>query len=263
MAGTRFGIGFNHQGFFTTFPTVFTDINADDLDLRNQGPTGIMAILAEGAGFFPPKVATSLPLDVGAPQRFISPSDLLTAAALAARPFPELDRQAGQIFVVPVTPATRATFTLVSSTPTDLATLTVKVWGLKGNVATVKSETGKLTLALPLDVGTVQEVYVYSTVAELVVAINGRSAIATAAFLTAGAPTTFTATAFTGGTEPAATAADYADAFLALNGFRVNVIHAASFDPTIWAMLSDYAIQHRLRGIIGSKQQDWNGISAR
>lgn len=260
----RYGIGFNDRGRFTTFPGVFPQIVADQLDLRGEGPTGVMAILGPGAGLFPPKVATSLPVSVNAPSAYLTPSDLLTAATFAHRPFPQLDRAVGQLFLVPVTPATKATMTLRSSTPTDLATLSSKGWGTKFNAITVKHEAGPLlTITLPTDTSSIVEKYTYTTIQDLVDQLNGRSAIVSAAFIVEGAIANFTSTAMTGGTEPAATNQDWADALTALNGFRVNVIHVASSSSAIWAMLSDYCIARRCRGFIGGALQNWNGISAR
>jgi len=168
------------------------------------------------------------------------------------------------VFVVPVTPATPATFDLLdSSGPTLLATLTSKGWGTAFNAITVKSEAGKLTVALPGTSETITEIFTYTTVADLVTAINGRSAILAATFVAESTPDTFAATAMAGGTEPAAVAQDWADAFVALNGFRVNAIHVATSDAAIWAMLADYAILHRLRGFVGSDLHNWNGVANR
>jgi hypothetical protein len=110
----RFGIGFNNQGFFTTYPAVFSNVYAEDLDLLNQGPTGVLAILGEGYGMIPPKVATALPS--GAPSRWLASSDLLVATSFAVRPFTQFQGAVPQqVYVVPVTPATPAALTLQGS----------------------------------------------------------------------------------------------------------------------------------------------------
>lgn len=259
----KYGIGFNYRGGFTTFPGVFTSIDTSALDARPVSPLGVVAVLAEGAGFYEPAKAQSLPLGLGSPELFISPSSLLTCAMLAAKPFSQLDRGVGQVIVVPVNASTPSTKTLSSSTPTLLATLTSKGWGLRMNDILVKSETGKVTIKLPSSRGAILETYTYSTVAGLVAEINGRSAIVQATFTVEGTPANFAETAMTGGTEPAAITADWAAALRALDGIRVNAVHVASSSSTVWAMLADYAIQKRLRGFIGSDLKNWNGTSNR
>jgi hypothetical protein len=259
----RLGIGFNHRGRFTAFPEVLCNVNADDLTLRPQGITGAVAILGEGAGFFEPQKASILPLDVGSPQRFIATSDLLTSANFGSRPFPELDRSPGIVYVVPVTAATKATLTIEASGAVALGTLSSKGWGIRFNAILGKSETGKYTITLPSDRGNIVEVYNYSTVQGLVDEINARSGIVEATFTAEGTPVTHANLNFTGGTEPAATNADWAEALNALNPVRVNTIHVASSDSAIWTMLSDYAIQRRARGFVGRGLQNWNGLSNR
>lgn len=257
-----YGVGFNHLGQFTTYPQVFSRVNADDLDMRNQGPTGVLALLATGAGFFEPKKATALPLATP-PNRFLSAGDLLVTAEYGVRRFPELDRGPATIYVVPVNPSTKSTKTESSSTPTALFTVTSRGWGLKFNEITTKMETGKFTVALPTVSGTITEVYPFSTVAALVADINARSGLVTATFTAEGTPANHAAAAMTGATEPAAVTQDWTDALQALNGIRVNVVHVASSSSTVWALLSDYVIQRRARGIIGSAVKDWNGTVAR
>ena len=260
----KYGIGFNYKGGFTTFPGVFTSIDASLLDARAVSPLGVVAILAEGGGFFEPKKAHALPLSLGSPELFIAPSNLLTCANLAAKPFAQLDRGVGQVFVVPVNPATQASRTLASSTPTTLATIKTKIWGLRANDVLVKHETGKLTVKLPSNRGNIIETFTYSTVAGLVADINERSAVLEATFAAEGTVVNFSEAALTtAATEPAAQAADWADALRALDGIRVNAIHVASPSSTVWATLSDYAIQKRLRGFVGSDLKSWNGVSNR
>lgn len=259
----KYGIGFNYRGGFTTFPGVFTSIDASALDARPVSPLGVVAILAEGAGFYEPGKAQSLPLGLGSPELFISPSPLLTCALLAAKPFSQLDRGAGQVIVVPVNASTPATKVLTSSAPANLATVTTKGWGLRFNAVLLKHETGKLTIKLPSSRGDIIEVFAYSTVAQLVADLNERSAILKATFTAEGTVANFAETAMTGGTEPAAITADWAAALRALDGIRVNTVHVASSSSTVWAMLADYAIQKRLRGFVGSELKNWNGVSNR
>ncbi len=258
----NFGIGFNSRGQFTTFPTIFSNINIDDLDMRNQGPTGVVAIVGPGAGFFPPKKPSALPLATP-PNRFLAPSDLLTAAQYAVRPFPELDRGLNQVFVVPVTAATQASGTEASVTPTNLFTVTAKVWGLKGNEITRKMETNKFTIALVTASGTVTEVFPFTTIAGLVADINARAGLVGATFLAEGTPVNHAATALTGATEPAVTNQDWTDALASLTNLRVHVIHVVSSSSAIWAMLSAHCTLRRCRGIIGGGLRNWNGISNR
>lgn len=257
-----FGIGFNNRGQFTTFPSIFSNINIDDLDMRNQGPTGVVAIVGPGAGFFPPKTPTALPLATP-PNRFIVPSDLLLASQYAVRPFPELDRGLNQLFVVPVTAATQATGTESSVTPTLLFTATALVWGLKGHEITRKMETNKYTVALPTTAGTITEVFPFTTIAQLVADINARSGLIKATFNAEGTPVNHAATALTGATEPAVTNQDWTDALASLTNLRVNVIHVTSPSSTVWAMLSSHCTLRRCRGVIGSGLHNWNGISNR
>ena len=242
----RYGIGFNFKGGFTTFPGTFTSINADNLDARPVSPIGIVAILAEGGGFFPPGVATSVPISVGSPRRFLSESTLLTCAELAVKPFAQIDRGAGQVIVVPVNQCTVATKTLNSSAPALLATLSSKGWGTRFNAITVKAEAGKVTITLPTESGSIVESFSYTTVAGLVTALNERSALVSAVFALEGTPVTFDTTAMAGGTEPAATTDDWAAALHALDGVRITAVHVASYNPAVWALLADYAIQKRL-----------------
>lgn len=261
----RYGIGFDNSGNFTAFPIVRTRINADNLDLRAQVPTGIVAILGAGAGFFPPKVATPLPLDIGSPQRFLTAgSDLLLAAQYAAKPFAQLDRGAGQVYLVPVTPATPAVFTLTNSGSTALALLTTEGYGLAMNGVLVKSQAGKLFLTLPTATGSRIETYTYTSIADLVAQINEKSGICAATFQAEGTPITFTNTAMTGGTEPSPSNTDWSDSLNALNGIRVNCIHVATGSSTIWAMLAAYCTLKRCRGFIGSATtRNWNGVTNR
>lgn len=263
----RFGIGFNNQGFFTTYPTVFSNVDATALNFMNQGPTGILAILAQGAGFFPPKVPTSLPFDVGDPSRFITASDLLVAAKFAVKPFPQLGRSPAQIFVVPVTPATASTKKIVSVTPADLVTFTSLGWGTKFNGITVAHDASlkKVTFVLPLTGGrNLTEVYVYTTMADLVAQVNGRSTLCTAVLNLEGTGVTYAAAAMTGGTEPAAVAADWTDSIAALATLRVNIIHLATADTTVMAAAQAYISNHRARLFTGSATtRNWNGASNR
>ena len=365
----RFGIGFNKAGKFTTFPTVFSSVNADNLDMRNQGPTGTMAILGVGAGFFPPQVASALPFQLGSPQRFITASDLLTAAEFAIKPFPEIDRAVGQIFVVPVNISTQSQ-TILKESAVDKLTLDSKGWGLKFNTITVKHTAGdyiakfnallgdldtdtvltdtdyaatnpavnladyyldfnltlakinadaslpgsaadyvalftatdnddaflnfpellrqldvdlaaggntyavshgdavpnKIEIKLPTATSTVVENYSFITVTRAAADINERSALVDAtlnAEATAAIDDHTTATAMTGGTEPAATNQNWADALEALNGIRINTIHVVSSDATVWAALSAYCTLHRCRGFVGSGLHLWNGVANR
>jgi hypothetical protein len=262
-----YAIGFNHNGQWTAFPSSFTTINAEALEARNQGPTGIMAILATGAGFFPPQQASSLPFDIGSPSRFLPPSDLRTAAEFAVRRFTEPDIDGpGQIFVVPVTAATKSTLDIEDIVPATLATLTSKGWGLKMNAILVKSEAGLLTVTLPTDSGAnIVETFAYTTVAELVEEINGRSGIVEAAFVLEGTPDTFVDTPMAGGTEPAATNDDWAAAFAAIDPLKINVVHVASGDSVnVWPMLIAHLASHRGRGFVGSTNiRNWNGVAAR
>ncbi len=257
-----FGIGFNSRGAWTAFPSIFSNINIDDLDMRNQGPTGVVAIVGPGAGFFEPKKASALPLATP-PNRFITPSDLLTASQYAVRPFPELDRGLNQVFVVPVTPATPATGTESSVTPTALFTYTANVWGLRGLDITRKMETNKFTIALPTNAGTVTEVFPFTTIAGLVADINARGVVGRATFLAEGTPVNHAATALTGATEPAVTNQDWTDALAALTNLRVNIIHVTSPSSAVWAMLSSHCTLRRCRGVVGSDLHNWNGIANR
>jgi hypothetical protein len=268
----KLGVGFNKDGKYTTFPSVFVSVNADDLQLRSQTPTGIVAIIAKGAGFFPPKVATPLPLAVGSPSRFIAPSELLTSANLAVPPFADLDRGPGQVLVVPLTPATPATILVKNAALATLATITTQIWGLLANSVLATLTIGApnvLTLKLPTVNGTVIETYSFTTIADLVAQIGsapgkGRAGFTYATFALEGTPTAIAAdTPFTGGTEPAATSTDLADALNALNPYRVNAIHVASSDTTYWAMLQAYVTLKRCRGFVGSDLKNWNGISNR
>jgi len=262
----RFGIGFSFGGRFTTVPDVFLTVNADNLDLRPVTPLGTVAILGVGAGLFPPGVATSLPLGSGSPQRFITPSELLTMAEFAAKPFSELDRGAGTVLVVPVNKSTPSTFAINATGPSLLATLTSKGWGLKFNQIQVKIETGVLTLSIPTTTGTILEIFPYSgatAIADLVDAINQRSALVSAVWTAQGTPVNAAFAPMTGGTEPAAVTQDWSDALHALDGIRVNTIAIGSSSSTVWAMLADYAILKRLRGFFGRGLQNWNGTSNR
>lgn len=260
----RYGIGFNSQGKFTTFPSVFTTINAEELDLRNQGPTGILAVVGPGAGFLPPKVATALPFDIGTPSRFFSPGDLVDALNFAVRPFAEFNRTPGSIYVVPATPATAATKAINNGSAQLLCTLTALLWGLGGNSIKVKSEAGKLTVSLTLASGSlVQEVYSYATVADLVAQINGRSGLVSAVFTLEGTPATFSDTNMTGGTEPAVTNTDWSDSLNALAGIRCNAITVVTDSDTIHTMLKDYVTLKRTRGFVGGLAQTWGSVGAR
>lgn len=260
----RFGVGFNYKGGFTAFPGVFPTINADNLDARPVSPLGIAAVLAEGAGFFEPGKVASLPIQFGAPRRYLSASTLLTCAELATKPFSQLDRGVGQVLVVPVNQSTPSTKTLQSSAPTTLATITSKGWGLKFNEILLKHETGKLTVKLPTGGATpIVETFTYSTVQGLVNDINERSAIVKATFTANGTVVNFSETAMTGGTEPAATSDDWAAALTELAGGNVTAVHVATSDTSVWAMLADFCIQKRCRGFVGGALQSWNGVSAR
>lgn len=263
----NFGLGFNHEGKFTTFPSAFVSINTDDLRLRSDAPTGTLALLATGAGFIPPKVATPLAVNVGAPSRILASSDLLKTANLAWPAFGDLDRGPGLILLVPVTPATKATKVLSSSLPAALLTLSSKGWGLSFNSIMVSVATEDVTISLvTAAAGTITETYdgdEYTTIAELVALINARSGLVEATFTAEGTLADLASSAFTGGTEPAATAADWADAHNALNPYRVNAIHPATADTAIWAQTKAYASLKRCRGFIGSALKNWNGISNR
>jgi hypothetical protein len=263
----RYGVGFNNRGFFTTYPSVFSNVYPDDLEMRNQGPTGTIALLGEGSGFLPPKVATSLPFWLGPPSRFLQAgSDLCIAAEFAVRPFTQFTgRSPAQIFVVPVSPATQATYTLDT-----FLKLTSVGYGPAFNVTTVKHETSlKPTLTLKLPGATtandIVERYVdYGTVEALVADINARSQIARAELLAEGTLPALPETPFTGGTVPAATPADWADAFVALSPIRANVVSPQSGDPDVWAMLQEYCNRRRARGFVGSEAtRDWGNITDR
>ncbi len=269
---SRFGVGVNIGGRFTAFPNVSSRVNADLLALQNQGPQGVMAILGQGAGLFPPKVASILPMDVGSPERFITASDLLVAAQFADQGFTELQRGPGTIIVVPVNPSTQASSAVSSVTPVLLYTLKAKVYGLAGNAIIRKTETGKLTLTLPSTAvpGTNAAVEVYTftsggagAILALVAEINARSSIATAVFAAEGVPVNAASTAFAGATEPAAVTQDWADALVALNGIRVNALHVTDPTSTIWALAQTYALQKRLRYFVGSGLHNWSGLSNR
>ncbi len=268
---SKYGIGFNGQQGFTTYPSVSVRVNADNLDLRPVTPLGVCAILAQGAGVFPPGVATSLPLGSGSPQRFITASELLTAAQFAARPFAQLGRGAGEVLIVPVNPSTPSTKAISSSTPTLLFTLTSRGWGLAFNKLQVKVETGKITLKIPGagSGGTdLLEVFTFTSggsgaIAGLCTDITERSAACTATFTAEGVPANAAFASFTGGTEPAAQAADWDVALHALDSRRVTAVHVATADTSVHAQLAAYAIQKRLRGFVGGAIQNWVGTSAR
>lgn len=267
----RYGIGFNNQGFFTTYPTVFSNVDATQLDFRNQGPTGILALLGTGAGFFQPKVATSLPYQGGDPGRFLSEgSDLLVAAKFAVRPFPQLGRAVGQIYVVPVTAATKSTLNIQNNVPTTLVTITSKGWGLKFNSIKVAytSGTRTCTIRILLDNGTyLTETYVHSVttpMADLVAQINGRSVLCDATLVLEGTAVTLAETNMTGGTEPAAVTSDWTDAITALGALKVNVLHLATADTTVLAAARTYANDRRVRIFTGSATtRNWNGAANR
>ena len=259
-----FSIGFSDTGRWTAFPSVFVTVDADNLDLRPVSPVGVVAILAEGDGMFPPGVATQMPMGAGSPQRFIRPSTLLTAVEYAVKPFSEFDRGAGEVVVVPVNKSTPSTMLLNKSGPTLAATLTSKGFGTFMNTILVKSEAGKLTVSLPTDTGPpITEIYTYSTVAGLVADINARSGIVKATFTSEGTLVTFANTAMSGATSPAAVNSDWDEALQALNGRRINTIAVCSPTAAHWAMLADYCILHRCRGYIGSEIKTWNGVSNR
>lgn len=263
---SKYDIGFNARGQWTAFPTVVSSINPDNLQLRPQSPQGVLAILAEGAGFFPPGVATPMPFDSGSPARFITASDLLTATNFAVRPFAALDRGPGQVFVVPVNPSTPSTKELSSVTPTLLMTLTSKGWGLAMNQLLVKMETGLLTIKYPTPTSAIVETYVITGATGIqaaVTEINARSGLVSAAFTAEGTIVNAAFAAFTGGTEPSAISSDWDTALHALDGFRVNAIHVASSSTSVWAQLSAYATLKRLRGFVGSGTHSWNGTSNR
>jgi hypothetical protein len=260
----RYGIGHSAAGRYTTFPDVFVNIRKDALDLRPVTAFGVVAVLAEGAGFAPPQVATSLQLGSQAIDSVLTTSTLLTTAKLAAKPFNDLGRGAGEVIVVPVNLSTKSTKALNSSTPTLLATLTSKGYGLLFNTVLVKSETLKVTITLPTsNGGVISEEYTYTNIADLVDQINRRSGIVDATFAAEGTMATYANTAMTGGTEPAAVNADWAAALQALNGRRITAIHAASSSLTVQAMVADYAILKRCRFFYGTALKTWNGLSNR
>lgn len=260
----RFAIGFNHQGRYTTLPQLFVRVNSEDLAARGQGPTGVLALLAAGAGFLPPKTATLLPFDVGAPSRYFPPCDLRTAAEFAVRGFSDLNGSGpGSILVVPVSPATKSTINLATGA-TVRANLNSKGWGTRMNQILVRSETGLVTVTLPTDTTPVIEAYPYTTVAGLVADINERSGILEAVSQSEGTPDNFADTAMTGGTEPAPTNTDWSDSFTALAQHKVNCVHVASAASAIWAMLLAYCTAQRARGFIGSDTlRNWNGAANR
>lgn len=260
----RYGIGHSAAGRYTTFPDVFVKINKDALDLRPVTAFGVVAVLAEGAGFVPPQVASSLQLGTQAIDSVITTSTLLATAKLAAKPFNDLGRGAGEVIVVPVNPSTTSTRALSSSTPTLLATLNSKGYGLLFNTVTVKAETLKLTVTLPSsNGGIITEIYTYTNVADLVDQINRRSGIVDAIFAAEGTIATFDTVAMTGGTEPSAVTADWAAALQALNGRRITAIHAATASATVQAIVADYCILKRCRFFFGSAIKNWNGVSNR
>jgi hypothetical protein len=262
----KYGIGFNDQGRFRVFPAVSTTINKDGLDLVAQGPTGVVAILGPGAGFFPPKKATAVPIGLNTPSRYIAGGDLLSALNFAVRPFAELDRAVSQVYVVPVTPATQASKTL-STGATLRATLFAKVYGFAGHnikvVLTGAVAPQTLTVKIQtVNQGLLTETFVFSTVQALVDEINARSGIITATFASAGVPDVVAEVALAGATEPAPNPTDWAEAFSALNSFRVNTLSVVSSDSTVWALLHDYCILKRCRGYFGRGLQNWNGLAA-
>jgi len=256
-----YALGFNDAGRFTMFPGVSSHINAEALDAVEQGPTGIVAILGIGAGFLEPKKVTSLPLALGSPARMIAPSDLLEAAKFAVRPFQDLDRAVAQVLVVPVTPATHSQLELMAGASVTL-TLISAGWGLKMNELVASVVGTRLTIKFAT--ANIVEVYDQTgTVEELAAAIKARSAIVQATFGTEGAIDPLPETAFTGGTEPAATPTDWEDALNALSGIRVNCITVVSPSAVIHSMLAAYCVLKRARGFIGSDFHNWNGVANR
>lgn len=267
MTASRFGIGYNHEGFFTTYPTVFSSVDKTALEFRNQGPTGILALLATGTGFIEPKVPFALPYEQGDPSRWIADSDLLVAARFAVRAFPQLGRAVGQIYVVPVTPATPATKKIVSVTPEDLVTFTTLGWGTQFNQVTIAHDAGTkvVTITLPLSDGSdLTETYTYTNMADLVAQVNGRSAIVSAVLNKEGTGVTYTAAAMTGGTAPTADAEDWTDALTALATIKVNVLHVATDDADVLAAVSTFCNDRRARAFVGSTStRNWNGAQNR
>jgi len=119
----RFGIGFNSQGHWTMYPGVVVSVDPSDLDIANQGPTGVVALIGSATGFFPPKQYSLFPSGAATPGQYIAPgSDLLTTVSFATRPFSQLGFGPGQIYIVPCNPALPATYDVQGSGGAAVAT---------------------------------------------------------------------------------------------------------------------------------------------
>lgn len=277
----RFGIGFNAQGQWTMYPGVVVTVDPSQLDIANQGPTGVVALIGTATGFFPPKQYSLFPQGAATPSQYLAPgSDLLTTVSFAQRPFSQLGVGPSEIYIVPCNAATPAELSLAGTPATPTLDLTTLGWGTIFNqlTATTTSDvapatTGTLVLALPTNNGlsSITETYPYDSAQPLSVlaaAINGRSAIVTAVVTGTDAPVKLTAassTPFTGAVDGTpAVVNDWIEAIGALSTLRVNAIHVASGDPAVWDALSAYCDTHRARGFIGSDTvRNWNGISNR
>jgi|SRR5215471_4163151 len=275
----RFGIGFNAQGQWTMYPGVVVTVDPSQLDIANQGPTGVVALIGSATGFFPPQEYSLFPQGAATPNQYLAPgSDLLVTVSFAQRPFAQLGFGPSQIYIVPCNPALAATLSLAGTPTTPTLDLTTLGWGAIFNqlTATTKAGTGTnqqvLILSLPTNNGlsSITETYNYLStdpLSALVDQINNRSAIVKAVLTGTDAPVTLTAasdTPFTGGSDGTTTTNDWITAIGALSTLRVNAIHVASGDTAVWDALSAYCDTHRARGFIGSATtRNWNGIANR
>src|SRR5262245_55502599 len=149
----RYGIGFNSQGKWTAYPGVVVTVDPSELDLANQGPTGVVALLGTATGFFPPKQYSRFPFDAATPSQYIAAgSDLLITVSLATKPFAQLGHGVAEVYVVPINEALPATLTMQDDAAADVVKLTTLGWGAMFNQmkATVTGTTGQaLVLTLP------------------------------------------------------------------------------------------------------------------
>jgi hypothetical protein len=277
----KYGIGFNSQGQWTAYPGVVVTVDPTALDLANQGPTGVVALLATGTGFFPPKQYTLFPSATATPDQYIGAgSDLLVTVKFATQSFSQLGHGAGEVYVVPVNEALPGTFTVKDDQVADVLTLTTLGWGAQFNDTTITiagSAPAVLTLSLPTTgVNDISESYNIATGAsadgrsvaqQLVDDINSRSAIVSAVKVADGSGVfpPVTASPFIGAADGLpAVVNDWMDAIAALSTLQVDAIHVATADPNVWDGLASYCDTHRCRGFIGSDLiRNWNGISNR
>jgi hypothetical protein len=200
----KYGIGFNSQGKWTAYPGVVVTVDATDLDLASVGPTGVVALLGTGSGFFPPKEYSRLPVEQGTPDRYLAAgSDLLVQAQLAVKSFSQLGTSPADIYVVPVNLALQSSFSLQGTAAATLnlvdnaAAVVIRLATTQPGVSVEYVDTAG-SEALTITQGAVSETIPGDPTdnAAFAAAINAGSTLVTATVVAATPPVAFPVTAF-------------------------------------------------------------------